>query len=675
MMPANRLLRLATATGIVSLLASGAAHATPLADNVRLIAATVQARLAAPSAKTFAVTQAGMYTVRLTDLATPGPLTSLSVAVATSTATVTAPPLIIVPPATAASVDVMLAVGNYTVQPLAVPAAGSGGSFTVVVTPQGGGSPLFTGPWVVPAVAASPPPGQSALNSSFTVTDSGTYQMSVTDRVFPAALSGFQAIVLREPDGMTMCVIASLAAPSCAMTLAAGTTYDVIVLANADVTALAGLCSLKIVGGSSGSSEPYAATIPVGNLPQVLTAQVPAAESVSVQLQDLSYPAALGSLSAVVVQGAEVLQQFGASGTASFVATAGPLQVFALAAPDATGGEGAYALYAHDAANTLADQAVPVVDTTHVGYAYPALLAAAGNYQLVVTDYLLPSPLVALNVLAEQRGQLLGTGVTPVPTLAAQSGTVNMVAFAQATTAGANGLFGIDLVNASGTAVFQTTQGVGASFQTVDVVASAGKYVVQLTDLGFPANFSTVWLIGTWNRRVGTQIVVGQGSSTGRAVFDVPSAGTYVFNVLAQTAAGQQYGLYGFNLAAAPAAPTVTLSSSTSAVNAGGKVTLTWSSTDATSCTASDGWSGMLATTGTQDSSALSATTTFTLTCTGDGGSGSASTQVRVTQPPASGGGGGGGALDSATVLALALAATWSLRRRAGMMAAARRSH
>src|SRR5262249_39301890 len=155
--------------------------------------------------------------------------------------------------------------------------------------------------------------------------------------------------------------------------------------------------------------------------------------------------------------------------------------------------------------------------------------------------------------------------------------------------AGANGLFGIDVVDGvSSAALFQVTQGVGASFQTVDVIATAGKYIAQLTDLGFPADFSQVWMIGTGNRQVVTQIVIGQGSSTGRVVFDVPSSGSYVINVLAQTGAGQQYGLYGFNLSAAPPAPVVTLTASASTVVSGGHVTLTWSSTDATSCTGSD---------------------------------------------------------------------------------------
>lgn len=52
-------------------------------------------------------------------------------------------------------------------------------------------------------------------------------------------------------------------------------------------------------------------------------------------------------------------------------------------------------------------------------------------------------------------------------------------------------------------------------------------------------------------------------------------------------------------------------------INAGGSTTLTWSSTDATSCSASGGWSGSKATAGHEDVTSISATTSFTLTCAG----------------------------------------------------------
>ncbi|HEY3849851.1 MAG TPA: hypothetical protein VGL87_02690, partial [Steroidobacteraceae bacterium] len=69
----------------------------------------------------------------------------------------------------------------------------------------------------------------------------------------------------------------------------------------------------------------------------------------------------------------------------------------------------------------------------------------------------------------------------------------------------------------------------------------------------------------------------------------------------------------------APSA-TATLQASSTTIDAGGSVTLTWSSTNATSCTASGGWSGTLAASGSRSTGALGANTTFSLTCTGTGG-------------------------------------------------------
>jgi hypothetical protein len=77
--------------------------------------------------------------------------------------------------------------------------------------------------------------------------------------------------------------------------------------------------------------------------------------------------------------------------------------------------------------------------------------------------------------------------------------------------------------------------------------------------------------------------------------------------------------------------PTVTLSSNVSSVTSGGSVTLTWSSTDATSCTASGGWSGAQATSGSAPLGPLTANTTATLSCTGAGGTAQQSVTVTVT--------------------------------------------
>ena len=78
-------------------------------------------------------------------------------------------------------------------------------------------------------------------------------------------------------------------------------------------------------------------------------------------------------------------------------------------------------------------------------------------------------------------------------------------------------------------------------------------------------------------------------------------------------------------------APTVSLTASPLSITSGSASTLTWSATNATSCTASGGWSGSKSTAGSASTGVLTASTQYGLSCTGPGGSGSASTTVTVT--------------------------------------------
>ena len=77
---------------------------------------------------------------------------------------------------------------------------------------------------------------------------------------------------------------------------------------------------------------------------------------------------------------------------------------------------------------------------------------------------------------------------------------------------------------------------------------------------------------------------------------------------------------------------TVTLSASPTAVLSGATSTLTWSSANATACTASGGWSGTKSTSGSQAIPNITATTTFSIVCTGAGASASATTTVGIIQ-------------------------------------------
>ncbi|TDJ31788.1 MAG: hypothetical protein E2O59_00245 [Gammaproteobacteria bacterium] len=67
-------------------------------------------------------------------------------------------------------------------------------------------------------------------------------------------------------------------------------------------------------------------------------------------------------------------------------------------------------------------------------------------------------------------------------------------------------------------------------------------------------------------------------------------------------------------------APTLSFSATDVVVDSAANTTLNWSSQNASSCTASGGWSGSKGTSGSEVVGPISANTTYSLTCTGDGG-------------------------------------------------------
>ncbi|MEM8766641.1 MAG: hypothetical protein AAGE43_04305 [Pseudomonadota bacterium] len=81
--------------------------------------------------------------------------------------------------------------------------------------------------------------------------------------------------------------------------------------------------------------------------------------------------------------------------------------------------------------------------------------------------------------------------------------------------------------------------------------------------------------------------------------------------------------------------PTLTLNASPGTVDQGDNVRLSWNAANATSCQASGAWSGSRATSGSENSSPLSADATFTLRCSGAGGTVTRTARVSVTSQPA----------------------------------------
>ncbi|MBS3053635.1 MAG: hypothetical protein J4469_03970, partial [Candidatus Aenigmarchaeota archaeon] len=92
----------------------------------------------------------------------------------------------------------------------------------------------------------------------------------------------------------------------------------------------------------------------------------------------------------------------------------------------------------------------------------------------------------------------------------------------------------------------------------------------------------------------------------------------------------------GVGVPITPPVPSIILSASQTSVDAGSMVTLTWSTTDASSCTAAGAWTGTKTISGSQTGNPAS-TSTYTLTCTGAGGSVNKSVTITVNAPSIAG--------------------------------------
>lgn len=645
----------------------GTGFAQPLVSQVTLVAAAAAVNTPLPadannlSSVTFTVSAAGSYSITVTDLEEPlgSALAALNVSVATPTGSVAQ----VSAAGTTKSQSVTLAVGTtYTITPLATAAAGSpGGSFSVAISGPGTLQGTFTGQdvWAVSAASASLQPGQAALSTQFKVTDAGNYTLTLSDDDFPVALSSVQLIVLDSSGNPVAPTLSYPGTTSEALPSLATGTYDLFVIAQAAGPANAGLYGLRIVGGSSGTSVAFDATEPVGSV-TVSPITIKTAGTVDLEVNDLAYPAALGSFQALAAEGSSVLANIPASTGSTPVplsALIGTVQVYVLAQPGG-GGQGSYAVYATESGTTLTDVASPVLDSTHYGYAYATPSLAAGSYQFDLHDYQVPQMFASLSGAVEQQGALVANSQVQstgtIPTFSTAAGAANILVFPALQAAGDDSLFGV-VLSALGVVAFNTTQGVGSSFSSTNVtIPASGNYSLEVTDLGFTASFSSLFVILTSGQTVTNEII-----GAGEVPITVNAAGTYVLNVLAQPGAAANYGLYGLQMTQAQA-PTVTLTANPTTVAAGAQSMLTWSSSNATSCSASGGWSGSLATSGSQQSPAISKTTTFVINCTGVGGNVSASAIVTVN----SSSGGGGGAFGADTLCALLALASCVLWRR-----------
>jgi hypothetical protein len=539
-----------------------------------------------------------------------------------------------------ATVSVPAAAGNYQFHVVGTPGSssyGSFGAFSICTAPQATptaciAADSFSGTIQAPSTVSTS--GQSTLNTTFTVPAAGVYTVTLVDDQFPTAL---QSLVAGITQGAT--AIAGPIGPGSPVqvTLAPNVTYSLLVGATASTTTLAGLYSISITDSNGGSV--FARTLPVGELPTSTFVTNAAADTLSLTLTDEQYPAALSSLGVAVSSGASLLGALTASGTQSLQAPAGTLEVWQYAVAGSQ--PGVYDL-------TLAAGSTSLISATHVvnpsnvatatSFAFTATLPAAGTYNLAVSDFQFPAQLQSLTSTVAQNGTTISLDSSGNFTAMA-AGTVVVVVDAtpsQASGSSGIGIFGVTIstTGTTPTTLLDQTQAVGGVFTTNTLnLGESGNYNVTLADLAFPATFTDLAVIVT---QAGTVL----GKVYGGGVFTIPAKpGQYVVTFVG-TPGSSGYGLYSLNISSAP--PTVTLTSSASSVPSGQSVQLSWSTTNATSCTASGTnsvWSGNEPTSSSGVAVAITATSTLTLTCAGPGGSATQSVTVTATAAKSHGGG------------------------------------
>ena len=625
---------------------------------------------AVPVVQKFTLTAGGTFQVTLTDqgmLATPSaPLASVALAISSGNTILGTPITAIGANGTATTTFTATAAGDYYVRVVGMPGTVPGsGAFGVAITNTANSSQVFgfSSSLALPLTQAS---DVTVLTDTFTVSNAGTYTIKLTDLAFPSALTTVQ-LALTAP-GVSPPLATLSGTQLATVTLNTGTTYSVFAFGEATATANAGL--YNVVVRDTNNTIVYNSTLTVGAVTSLGSFALNAGPY-TLGFTDLKLPAALsgtGPNGAFVTQGENVAAHLATAGTLNFTTAstgAGTYNAYSIGTAASTPGAGSYAVQVvptgGGAAALSVAQAVTTATSTTKGtqaFTFNATVSSAGTYNVEMDDYQLPNALSNVVVAAVQGATSLATPLSAPGTLSvpASAGTLTVLVFTQPPVG--DGVFRLFVNPASGggAPILETTQGVGGVFTSIKVpITSTGNYLTQVTDLGFPLNFSSLYVLVTQGSTVVGSLVGG-----GALPFTASATGNYFVTFTAipappptPTSGGPQLagnaGTYAITVGTPPPAPTVTLTSDVASVSSGNSANLTWSSTGATSCTASGSWSGGKALSGTANTGNLTASSTYTLACTGLGGTTTKSVTVTVNSPsppPSSVGGGGGGALD-----------------------------
>lgn len=632
--------------------------ADPLPVETRLVAS-----LGSPLSTTtsFSVASPQDLTITLTDLNFPAALQSASFVL--TQGGVVAGLATFASPATTATFSLPAATGAYSLYVFGEPGASvSVGTYSLCVAPKASPSNCIQADSYsgnITAQTSAADPTLSTFSTELPVTTPGSYQFTVTDLQFPAALHAAPNVAVLQ--GTTVMPVTS----GSALQLNPG-TYNLLSFAQADPSFKAGLYGITITG-PAGSSTLLDRTLPVGLMRTGAFFTNTSAQNVTLRVTDFAFPGRLATAGALVTAGGSRLVQSSASGGATAaMAPKGPLQLWTYGTAGATAGTfGADVAGATDLYTSAAS-----VGPSGSNYAYAFVTPAltAGTYQASAADLQFPAPLTGLAFAVAQNGAILKqSAAAGTVSFTATAGPVVLLVSALTPAGNGNALLDLNIQSAGSTPLllFDKTQTVSSTpalfdSQTLSIGTSA-MFNVTVNDLAVPAPFLNLALVVSRG-----STVLGKIVESGTFNF-AGNPGDYQLTFIATPAAQQPYGLYAVAVAFGP--PQVTLTANPTSAIVGGLIELSWTTSDSTGCIPSGGsFMGSIALGSGMESVILNGATTYTLTCTGPGGSTSQSVSVTTTTAPPPAGKSGGGEFDwevSALIGLCSAVGAWSRRRRA----------
>ncbi len=412
------------------------------------------------------------------------------------------------------------------------------------------------------------------IEHSFTISASGTYQVSLVDlgaALTPSAPVG--SVKLAITSGSTPVKLTSggttvtqLSAAGTAQFSATAGTYIVHVVGMPGTGTGSGPIGITVTNTADSSQvAAYSDTLALpptsstASTKAVLddTFSVSAPGSYQVTLSDMQFPQNLTTLTlAIVQQGGSVvttvtLTEPGttASGTAA-LQTGVTYRIFAVG-QTGSGAAGLYGVNVTSGAQSVYSKTVPVGAVTLLGS--PTL--TAGTASLTVADLAFPNALSQSAAAVTLNGQGVAQIATPgTQTLTAAATTYQVYGLGVASSATAPGSYAVSLKTAAGASVLDVARAVstpGAAESTYSYdgsITTAGSYTLDVADFGYPANFASVAVAAVQ----GGKLLGSTTSNAGAAGTTNVTAAAGPVSVLAfaTPAASATGGLFGVDLTA-----------------------------------------------------------------------------------------------------------------------------